>query len=343
MPDMYIERQCDYKEIASLNQLVYGNSDLDKFEWLYKNNPAGEADIFIARESKSTKVIGALAYFPMRIWFHNKDILIGQAIDAIVHPDYRGKRIFNLIMRQSFASLSQKYAFLIGFPNKLAINSELRAGWQLYSQLKTYSIALEATAFSEKIITSKLLSKCVTSMLNHPMKALERIRLNRINTDECKLAPASTNFVQSEKLHESLREIHPLINIRDKDFLTWRFSSIPSKQYAIQEYLFRNIVYGYFVADFDGKAVNIVDLCTHRDINHQLRLLKLLIEYSISLGKTSIHFKVCHNAYCIDALRKVGLFPRKGGSAIIIYPFSQKLEKLRESAFYLTLADTDWI
>jgi hypothetical protein len=131
--------------------------------------------------------------------------------------------------------------------------------------------------------------------------------------------------------------------VRDREFLAWRFFSVPTSKYIFLQCFNDNQALGYIAIRFEHKAVAIVDFCIDGELDDQLTALKLLITYCEKRRVKSIHFQLSEACYCIKALQKAGFIRRKNSYSIILFPYSENSKNLHYNDFFLTFADTDWV
>jgi hypothetical protein len=339
--DFAIEKSDSYKPVERLYKIVYPGKPLRKFEWLYATNPSGPADIFLVRDPETKKVIATYVIMPMRLWFHDRVINIGQAIDGMVHPDFRRRRIFNSIQQKLHEQLGEKYEFLIGFPNQLALNPLVKAGAIAFGPLATYSFPLTSQFFAKRP-KNGILHGIVSIFLKPAIALHKRFYLGSINTDDYRLAPTGKDNACLDIDYEKIRKAHPVMAVRDKKFLIWRFFDVPASKYIFLQFYHQEKPRGYVAIRFEHKAVAIVDFCIDSHLEDQMRALKLLIAYCQERRVKSIHFQLSEACYCAEALQKAGFIKRKNSYSIILFPYSEASRRLRYSDFFLTFADTDW-
>lgn len=340
--DFEIEQSDSYKPVVRLYKIVYPGKPLRKFEWLYTTNPSGPADVFLVRDPETKRAIATYVIMPMRLWYHDRIVKIGQAIDGMVHPDFRRRRIFNSIQQQLHERLREKYEFLIGFPNQLALNPLLKAGAVAFGPLATYSFPLTSQFFAKKPRTG-IIHDIVSLFLKPAIALHRRFYLGSVKIEDYQLAPVGKDRASLDLDYAEIRKIHPVMAVRDREFLTWRFFDVPAGKYIFLQFYHRENPRGYIAIRFEHKAVAIVDFCIDSHPEDQIRALKLLIAYCRERRVKSIHFQLSEACYCTEALQRAGFIKRKNNYSIILFPYSEESRQLHYSDFFLTFADTDWI
>jgi hypothetical protein len=341
--EVRIEQTDNYRTVEKLYKIVYPGKRARKFSWLYTDNPSGPADIFLARDPKTEKVIACYVIMPMRLWHRDRIIKIGQAIDGMVHPDFRRKRIFNSIQNELHNRLKAKYEFIIGFPNRLALNPLIKAGASAFGPLATYSFPLTSRFFTKRLGTGDALQNILGFILK-PAIALHKIfYLRGIKTEGYRLEKVNEDDFSDELDFKFIRKTHPVMGVRDRKFLVWRYFAVPAGKFILLRFYHENKNLGYIGIRFEHKAVAMVDFCIDGDLDDQMRALKLLVRYCEQRRVKSIHFQLSEACYCTGALRKTGFIKRKNIYSIILFPYSEESKSLEYSDFFLTFADTDWI
>ncbi len=341
--DFVIKQSTRFKDVERLYRAIYPGKSARKFEWLYKNNPAGPADIHLAIDPSSDAVVASYVVMPMRLWYRDRIIRIGQAIDGMVHPDYRRQRIFNSMQKRLHEYLRTRYEFLIGFPNIMALNPLRNAGARAFGPLATYSFPLTSLFFARRPIKGDVFHAILSFFLKPAIAWYKSSHFRKINTRGYRLESLEQDDLLSEFTFDSIRRIHPIMAVRDTQFIRWRFFAAPTDQYVFLRFASDEKTLGYIAIRFEYKAVAIVDFCIDSSIDDQLRALKLLIEYCQRRSVKSMHFQLSEACYCTEALKTAGFIKRKNNYSIILIPYSPESETLDYNDFFLTFADTDWM
>jgi len=341
--DFSIEQTDDYREVIRLYKIVYPEKRTYKFDWLYTSKPAGRAEIFLARDNDSGKVIGSYVIMPMRIWFFDRIIIAGQAIDGMVHPEYRRARIFNTMQERLHDRLRQKYEFLIGFPNVLALHPLLKAGAREFGPLATYSFPLTSQFLAKRPAQGNVFHTILSFLLKPAIAFYRYLHLGKVRTGGYRLEAVPENEIHTGFSFETIRKVHPVMTVRDVDFIRWRFFHAPTTKYIFLQFYRETDALGYIAIRFEHKAVAIVDFCIDGPIEEQLSALRLLIDYCRQRQAKSIHFQLSEACYCTAALSRAGFIRRKGIYSIILMPYSEESQRLQFADFFLTFADTDWL
>lgn len=143
--------------ICALLSLVFAEKrDRDWWHWYYQAGPAGPALIRLA--VNQGRIVGHRALVPYRIWTGQGYALAGQATDAAVHPDHRGKGIFRRLTGEILAGAREKgWTLIYSFPNKKSLPLNLPLGWVPRQKLRKWVKPLWVGPFGykEKVSTLK--------------------------------------------------------------------------------------------------------------------------------------------------------------------------------------------
>ena len=114
-----LEGRPDPAGLQSLAEIVFPGEDLSDprfLRWLYEENPVRPAYELMTRSGGT--VSGHIAGVPIRYRLAGKDVLGGIAVNAITHPDHRGKGIFIVLHAElSRFTATKDMLFLFGFAN----------------------------------------------------------------------------------------------------------------------------------------------------------------------------------------------------------------------------------
>ncbi len=111
-------KDSDIDEVISFfNIVANGARNSKKFAWEFQNAPAGKAIYVVAKDITTQKIIGTQCAIPIElITDDGKVILTGKSEDSILHPDYRGMKIFDKMYQYLFIKCKEQgIKYLWGF------------------------------------------------------------------------------------------------------------------------------------------------------------------------------------------------------------------------------------
>lgn len=129
------------EQIAELFELEYkiSGTEFSKFmsrlyEHPFQNNKCIK---IVALDDK--KVVGFQSFFYWPYTHNNRVFNSYQSGNSLVHPDYRGRRLFARMLNYIYENeIGKEIDFLMGFPVQASYNSFIKNGWQNLFNLQWY-------------------------------------------------------------------------------------------------------------------------------------------------------------------------------------------------------------
>lgn len=330
-------------EVQQLYEIVYPLNDADKIKWLYGNNPRGTADIFAAYDTVQSKIVGVLAIIPMLSNINGTQMLIGQAIDGMVHPEYRGRRIFDLLIEEMFGNVKGRYQLLIGFPNHLSRGRLIKMGWRRFGELITWSFPLNSRAVLGSLANKPIIGSVAEMFANVPIKTYARYYLKKTNQANSKIIELKDSQIKIDKIESQITKINSMMLVRDPEFMCWRLQSLPANNYRTFAYYKNDELLGYFCYKPVKQSAEVVDFVISPEPENIEGALSLLIKHCQQEQYHGLHFQLSKYAYCYSSLKRCGFIKRPSDQVIIIYPTDSKISLPNYEDCYMNLADTDWV
>jgi len=338
-----VEQVYSTEAVEELYAVVYPGKERVKFNWLYFKNPAGNADIFVIKDTVAKKVIGTYCFIPMKLCRNGTPLLIGQAIDGMVHPDYRDKHIFNRLVAEVFPIVTKKYAYLIGFPNNRSRGSLIRAGWIHLGDLDNFSFPLNKHAFTNALPENIVLNRLGKYLSVIPLWLYKRFYRSRGKLPASELQLIQDDEVTLNEIVQLIEKRNPVMFSRDADLIRWRLLSIPQENYSHFKYIQNNDLQGFISIKTENSHVELIDFIVNPDKKHIQTALSLLISKAEEMKAEALHLQISQYAYLTEHLRSCGFIRRPGENAVIVFPGNSPDLKLQWNEMYLSLADTDWL
>jgi len=330
-------------EIQQLYRIVYPDKDCSKFDWLYNQNPRGQADMFAFRDSSTNNVVGVYVIIPMLLNLQGREVLIGQASDAMVHPDYRRKHIFTKLVTESLRYICNKYEYLIAFPHNISRGGFLRADWVELGDWSTWSLPLQPEAIAHPLTKIPILGGVVSTLVKLFIDIYINRRSSQYHLPDTRLVPLCSKEIEVDDIVSRLTEHNPVMLVRDSEFVRWRFQSIPRNNYHTFLFLRGDKQLGYIVYKSHGSSVMIVDFIVSPEPEIICAATSMLIDHCRQQGFASIHCQLSKHAYCCDSLKTCGFVQRSTRYAIMVLPTKSNRESINYSDCYISQADTDWL
>ncbi|KAA3629086.1 MAG: GNAT family N-acetyltransferase [Proteobacteria bacterium] len=210
----------DEFEILDLFRDVFRvDRSIEQWRRIYLENPAGPPRIVIAR-TPGNEIVGHMATIPAAILSGNAIVRFGLVSDLMVQSRFRGvssgppladalaRRLADLHLRTD--DDTSWYAV----PNRVA----LRSSRNLLGSLGVY----RSTRFAH-LVAEVHAYRARTERPGNEFS--ERTRLSQVN---CFDSSADETWARR-------RRDHPVMSVRDAEFLNWRFCNQPDRQYLLLE------------------------------------------------------------------------------------------------------------
>jgi GNAT superfamily N-acetyltransferase len=230
------EGRPDPAGLSALAEIIFPGEDVSDprfFRWMYEQNPSGTALEYMTLNDGL--VSGHIAALPLRYQMGPRTALGSVAVNAITHPDYRGKGVFVILtdlLNKRSASAGIEFSF--GFAN---LNSE-KACLRHLSYRELGRFPLWILPFRLPRIMAARESK--RSAL---WRAAARLAQPGARAWSAVLRPHAHHGIVVEPLPEfgpefdafweSARGGYVNLIVRDRAFLDWRFVRPPTRRYEI--------------------------------------------------------------------------------------------------------------
>jgi len=285
IPDWQIRpyREGDESQIFELWKAAYPERQLvwepwfRWWHWMYKENSLGFT-IWLA-EHKG-KIVGQYAIVHILMNINGRNTVCAQSLNTLTHPEYRRQGMFETLAKTVFKEAYNKGIHIIyGFPNEKSYPG-------FVNKLNWFDIAslpyMYKTLNWEVILRKRTGNKFVLKLGALSLKIYSNV-FHRISK-----APFVSGLIirQASSFDERINEFwdrvssqFPIAVTKNKDYLQWRYVSVPDKDYYI--YLAEKaggicgyIVLGYLQQEYKKIAL-IYDFLTESEAIARCLLQKI--------------------------------------------------------------------
>lgn len=197
--------------IGLIRQHHYAKFSEQQFNWLHFSNPMAPSQITVTEDSG--KIIGIYSAIKKRVIVDSIPFIGARDIDPVVHSEYRGKGVFDAMLKFSLESESD-IDFHFNFANIASRKGFIRQGWQAIGAIgdQVFQTSTERIFSKQTILyvlsrLKKLPSSCSARPINEEIEQL----LNFTKPD-----PFKAIYVE-----------------RTWDYLQWRYIRNPMHRYNI--------------------------------------------------------------------------------------------------------------
>ena len=217
------------------------------WRWIYKDNPAGAGWIWLAENNH--RIIGHRGMIPVKMKAGTEIVTGFQSIDSLTHPSYRGKGVYLGLNKEVFTAASAQGAHIgYGFPNENAYPTAVK-------KLGGFDVArrqpLVKILYCENVLKERLRNKLLLKLMAPAINLVSNKILFRAKRPSF-VPGLKINQISffDERVNEFWDEIsgqYPIMVVRDKDYLNWRYVTIPDVNYVIHEAQIAGKIQGYLV------------------------------------------------------------------------------------------------
>ncbi len=301
------------ESILELFRHSYGH-DLgrDVWRWRFQDNPAGPGVIDLCWSGDVLAAHYAVTSIRMRI--EGTDWLTGLSGTTMTHPNYRGRGLFPILARRTYARMAENNVALAwGFPNAMSHRGFINdLAWADIYEVPTLRLALT-----------------------------ERLRLPTPDNNVIQCEAFDGRF---DLLWDQVKDAFQVITCRDRQHLQWRYTDNPTERYQVIAYQNRDSILAYVVFKRYRNELQIVDLLTSQGAEPLLQLIARVVGVAReeSASAVSLWLGVTHPFH--HGLEKVGFVlgePITYFGGLALQPTLRRSSLLDFRNWYLTMGDSD--
>jgi hypothetical protein len=340
----------DMEEILSLRRDAFGETEKDKldprfWQWEFMEGPDGRALIYIVEERN--KVVGHFADIPRRFIVEGEVVLGTLSLDLMVHHDYWRRGIFQAMGKYGAQRVKQKNGlFLTAFPIRLeTIQGLKKIGWKEVVELPVLVYPIKFSGIVNRYLHFSPLGVFIGGMARFFYFLLYGLkRRKEIGGDE--IEKVGLLDEQFDGFWQKALSLYPILGIRNRNYLTWRYFKHPTRDYVIYRAIRNGEMRGYIVLRkvelLNLNSAVIVDLLA-LDEAALKALVKRGIQHSRQEGVYLVGLIVPQGHLYYKILRKMGFLPSFKKFLFMVYPNSDKEMILSPEKWYVNWGDTDVI
>lgn len=253
-------REGDFEKIS---ELLSGRANAE-WDWEYQKNRLGN---FIGIAEIDGRIVGHMALVPVQLKIADKTVIGCQAVDLVVHKDFRRQGIF-LSLGEFLVQETTKrgFHFWYGFPNKLAHSGHLKYGWfnvcnvpHLVKPINSRKVAralLEAIIQNRKkakfLINNRIARSAILALFRIGLRISAFLRTFTQTRRECQeqtveISPLEFFESSFDDFWKTVSRNYPISIVRDSRYLNWRYFEKPSADYKVLAARRGNEIAGYIV------------------------------------------------------------------------------------------------
>jgi len=276
-----------------------------RFAWLYLANPAGQAQAWVAEDTKTKEVVGTSAVFPRCLYVDGEEARGFVLGDFCIRPEYRSLGPAVQLQRACLEQMSPEIrAMGYDLPGNSMLPVHRRLGTAPQNRLVRLAKPLRVDRKVAERIPIKVLASGLRLIGNRVLEARDLLRRKPLKDE---LAWHRGPFEQEfSTLAARVSANHGIATARTASFLNWRYRAHPLRQFEILTARRDGELAAYVILTHDAQDARIVDLFGIQDWELLSGLLAHAVQFLRGLNVVTV------SAHVLATHPWIGLFAASG-------------------------------
>lgn len=311
-----------------------------RFDWLYRENPAGEAQTWIARDEEMGALQGVASAFPRRLYRNGEEALGWVLGDFCISDQYRSLGPAVQLQREILKGTGNgRDPLWYDFPSSGMMAVYRRLGVTSTVQLVRFAKVLSAERVVRRLVSYSLLAKGITVMADPVLGYwLRRRRGDAAVTVNRSRGICGEEFTQLAALVSSR---YGTCLIRSADYLNWRYVNCPISPYTAFVARKNGELIAYAWVTWDAENAILVDLFGLDDTPVIERLLSEVVGAMLDERVACLHVPLVVNNHWAPVLRRFGFAARESSAFVSSVGRGTGQEAADTSTWFLMHGDRD--
>lgn len=309
----HAEAKDDKPLLALLERYITINQAKQRYQWIYKNNPQGQSETWLAREPIEGQIVGFTSIFARKFLVAGQSIIGGVGFDAFVQPDHRRRGIAIALHRASLKAMENgevPFRFMCGPPTVANLEALVKAGSQIAGTLRYFSIpfttrGLMAMLHCPTTYTEKLAK--YGYLLDQLLVQLRRI----FNNSGSHITVKVTENIdyRFDQVWNNLAASFPIIGLRDREYIQWRYLQNPVCCQKLVSFEYKGELLGWAVLEFAPKGCLLVDYLFPLEQKLAQAVLGALVHFVAVQGASRLTLRFNTKGLYASLFRRQGFLP----------------------------------
>lgn len=287
-------------------------------EWMYRDNPDGDATVWLARERATGVVAGFAALLPRRMRVDGEDRRAWNTADLSVRADYRRRGIASALRTRAREAVDAGVVdFLYGNPNARSEGAHRKAGYVCLGAVRRYVKILDPGAHAGRVLPASL-ARSLGRVAAPFLRVLDGEALGpRGAALACGWRPLEFDE-RFDELFETSPVARRVVGVRDARYLRWRYRDNPVDDLAVVVAERGVRLFGYAVVRHAADGLEILDLFP-QTTEVAPALLRALFAEGRRQRQRAVTATLLEDGPLIPLLRELGFRRRPGSSNMFAY------------------------
>jgi GNAT superfamily N-acetyltransferase len=340
----------DMEEILCLRRDAFGETEKDKLDpifwrWEFMDGPAGRALIYVVEDKD--KVIGHFADLPREFSLCGKVVHGTLSVDIMVHPDYRRRGVLEAMGRYAIQRVGNENGLFMmaSLIRRETIQGFKKIGWEGVLKLPVLVYPIKFSGIVNRYLHFLPLSFLVGGVARFFYLLLYGLK-KRKGIEKIEIEEAGLLDDQFDGFWQKALSLYPILGIRSRNYLTWRYLRHPTRNYVIYWAKKDGEMKGYIVLRkvdlLNFNSAVIVDLLALDEVT-LTALVEKGIQHSRQEGADLLGFMVPKIHLYYKTLKRIGFLPSFKIFLLMIYSHDKEKGLLDPKEWYVNWGDTDVI
>ena len=300
----------DQATIVGLVRDNLSNASTDRrFQWLYRENPQGQAVAWIAVDEDSGRAVGTAAAFPRRVFVQGKPEICWNLGDFAVDRSCRSLGPALILQRACVAPISDgRVSFCYDLPGKSMVAVYQRMRIAPAGSLVRFTRLLRLDRPIENRLKVKFLARPLARLGNRVLAAWRDGGSSGKYTVEEHHGAMEAEF---DELFKEVSTAHAVCGDRSKEYLQWRYVSNPLFHFRTMVARRGGRLCGYAVFTVLEEDSVVFELFGHPDPDLVAALMHAVVNFSRERLSAAVNVPLLESSRWIPALGRVGFARRE--------------------------------
>lgn len=335
--DIYTERQ---SLINLLYQYLTKQSNEQRFDWLYRDNPHGPARVWVAIDTRDHAIIGMSGAFPRHMYVGEREELGWVLGDFCVNDQYRSLGPALQLQRACLADVdSGAIRFCYDFPSRPMMAIYKRLGINPSGQMFRLAKPLRVDRKVEEIIKIPLLARGISAAGNFFLTLYNRRSRHRgAGTISLHEGTCGEEF---SLLARQVAGRYGVCIQRSAEYLNWRYVTNPLRRYELLTVRRNGVLLAYVVFNQNNENAVLVDLFGVEEPETITSLVDGAISLLWKRGVVTVSIPMLESHPWFTLLQQMGFKAREADPVVIYASSNSPLKQSLIEGFSWFLMDGD--
>ncbi len=305
--------------IKTLNENRDKSTDACRYRWRYLDNPQGRARAWLAIDEGSAAVAGFTVAHPRIVYINGEAFCGWNCGDFSINKKYRTLGVAVKLRTAATACVNQgEIPFLYAHPNERMSLIHLKAGHSVLGEMVRYARPLSLDRYLPRYLQDSAVSSSLGWAYHKGVSAWTRSARFR-QSFQCELHDGFSEDAPYDALMNRVRKGVPVVGLRDKAYLKWRFGDSPGSQIFTLLLFGDGDLLGYAFCSWQDRTIHVHDFFSLLDDAVLNGLVAHLTEVAYSLKAQAVSVTILESHPVIHALERNGFLLRQERSKMMVH------------------------